>query len=361
MQNPGYIRKFFLGANTHKGFHSFYEYVVPGIPNRLLILKGGPGTGKSTFLRKIANEFAKMGHDVELHHCSSDNDSLDGIRIVSLNIAVMDGTAPHTTDPKYPAVVDEIINLGEYWYKEKIEKNRETIIKYNKELKKLYASSYRFLSAAKEVQDDLEALIGDQYDWSGFNNTIYEYKSTILDSIKPLKKLGKPRHLFHSSINSAGRVDFVEDALLKESTCHYVKTQYYTAATEFLKTLSSDLLMKGYDVEIFHQPLDPNIIETIMVNELSLVISNDHKLEKKADKIIDLENFRNKTSVKEYLSYIENDNTIMESLLDEAIRKIQLAKKLHDELERFYIQNMDFERMAELRNKTIERIKKMSR
>ena len=119
MQNPGYIRKFFLGANTHKGFHSFYEYVVPGIPNRLLILKGGPGTGKSTFLRKIANEFAKMGHDVELHHCSSDNDSLDGIRIVSLNIAVMDGTAPHTTDPKYPAVVDEIINLGEYWYKEK--------------------------------------------------------------------------------------------------------------------------------------------------------------------------------------------------------------------------------------------------
>jgi len=359
MQESGYIRKFFLGANTYKGFHSFYEYVVPGTPNKLFILKGGPGTGKSTFLRKIANEFSKMGYDVELHHCSSDNDSLDGVRIVQLNVAIMDGTAPHTTDPKYPAAVDEIINLGEYWNKEKIEKNRETIIEYNKELKKLYASSYRFLRAAKEVQDDLEALIGDQYDWVGFNNTVHEYKSTVLAPVKPLNKLGKPRHLFHSSINSAGRVDFIEDALLKECSCHYVKTQYFAAATEFLRTLSSYLLMKGYDVEIFHKPLDPNIIETIMVNELSLVISNDEKLEKKADNTIDLEKHRDKNSAEKYHSSIINTNRIFENLLDEAIRKIQKAKKLHDELERFYIQNMDFERMAKLKNNTVERIKKM--
>ncbi|HHY78156.1 MAG TPA: hypothetical protein GX498_06575 [Clostridiales bacterium] len=359
MQEPGYIRKFFLGANTYKGFHSFYEYVVPGTPNKLFILKGGPGTGKSTFLRKVANEFAKMGYDVEIHHCSSDNDSLDGVRIVQLNVAIMDGTAPHTTDPKYPAAVDEIINLGEYWNKEKIEKNRETIISYNKELKKLYASSYRFLRAAKEVQDDLETLIGDQYDWVGFNNTLLEYKSTVLDPVKPLNKLGKPRHLFHSSINSAGRVDYIEDALLKECRCHYIKTQYCTAATEFLKALSSDLLMKGYDVEIFHKPLDPNIIETIMVNELSLAISNDQKLVKKADRIIDLEKHRDINSTEKYHSSIINTYKIFENLLDEAIKRIQEAKKLHDNLEKFYAQNMDFERIAKLRSNTIERIKKM--
>jgi len=119
--------------------------------------------------------------------------------------------------------------------------------------------------------------------------------------------------------------------------------------------------MKGYDVEIFHKPLDPNIIETIMVNELSLVISNDEKLEKKADKIIDIEEHRNKNSAEKYYSSIINTNTIFENLLDEAIKRIQKAKKLHDELEKFYAKNMDFERMANLKNNTIERIKKIIR
>lgn len=357
MQESGYIRKFFLGANTHKGFHSYYEYVVPGIPNRLFILKGGPGTGKSTFLRKIAKEFAEMGYDVELHHCSSDNDSLDGIRIVPFNIAVMDGTAPHTTNPKYPAVVDEIINLGEYWNKENIQKNREAIISCNKELKKLYASSYRFLSAAKEVQDDLEALVGDEYDWTGFSSTVSEYKSSILNSLEPIKKQGKSRHLFHSSINSAGRVDFIENALPKNNTCHYIKAQYHTASTRLLSSLISDLLMKGYDVEVFHQPLDPEIIETIIICELGLVITNDAKLENKAEKIIDLDSLRNKDISKDDNAYIENNYSLFNSLMDEAIVRIQSAKKLHDQLERYYIESMDFKRMSELRSKTLERIK----
>jgi len=359
MQEQGYVRKFFLGANTHKGFHSYYEYVVPGIPNRLLILKGGPGTGKSTFLRKIANEFAEMGYDVELHHCSSDNDSLDGIRIVPFNIAVMDGTAPHTTDPKYPAVVDEIINLGEYWNKEHIQKYRDTIINCNKELKKLYASSYRFLSAAKQVQDDLESLIGDDYDWTGYNSIVTEYKSSILNPLEPIKKQGKSRHLFHSSINSAGRVDYIENAIPKNSKCHYIKSQHYAASTKLFKSLIDDILIKGYDIEVFHQPLDPEIIETIIISELGLVITNDAKLENKADKIIDLDSFRNKNISKADSAYIENNYNLFNNLMDEAIIRIQSAKKLHDQLERFYIESMDFRRMAELRTKTIERIKSM--
>lgn len=359
MQELGYVRKFFLGANTHKGFHSYYEYVVPGIPNRLFILKGGPGTGKSTFLRKIASEFADMGYDVELHHCSSDNDSLDGIRIVPFNIAVMDGTAPHTTDPKYPAVVDEIINLGEYWRKEKIESKRSPIISCNKELKKLYASSYRFLSAAKEVQDDMEALMGDDFDWVGFNKTLYEYKMSILESAKPTGRQGKARHLFHSSINSAGRVDYIESALPKKYDCHYIKGQYLGAATEFLKLISSDLLMIGYDVEIFHQPLNPEIIETIMVNDLELVISNDANVEKNAVKVIDLDSFIKRDISENDNSYLSRDRMLFNNLIDEAIMKIQTAKKLHDELERYYIESMDFKKMSELRTKTIERIKSL--
>ena len=46
--------------------------------------------------------------------CSSDNNSLDGIVIPKLKIAILDGTA-HVVDPVFPGVVDEIINLGQFW------------------------------------------------------------------------------------------------------------------------------------------------------------------------------------------------------------------------------------------------------
>lgn len=361
MQKQGHVREFFLGANTYKGFHSYYEYVVPGIPEKLFILKGGPGTGKSTFLKKIANEFASMGLDVELHHCSSDNDSLDGIRIVPFNIAVMDGTAPHTTDPKYPAVVDEIINLGEYWDNEGIERNRKAILNCNKELKKLYASSYRFLNAAKEVQDDLEALTGDEFDWASFNNALINYKQSILEPLASVHKHSEIRHLFHSSINSSGRVDFIENAVPKEYTCHYIKGRYLAAATNLFNSLSSDLILKGYDVEVFHQPLNPERIETMIVNELGLVITNDGKLRNNANKIIDLNDNKNRNLPKNDKEYLEKNEKLMNGLIDEAIVRIQDAKLLHDELERYYIESMDFKRMSDLRNSTIEKIKNMCR
>ena len=357
MQNQGYVRKFFLGANTYKGFHSYYEYVVPGIPKKLFILKGGPGTGKSTFLRKIANEFINMGHDIEMHHCSSDNDSLDAIRIVPFNIAVMDGTAPHTTDPKYPAVVDEIINLGEYWNNEGIEKNGKAIINCNRELKKLYASSYRFLNGAKEIQDDFEALMMDEFDWPGFNNMLSDYKQSILKSLVPKNRTSKVRHLFHSSINSAGRVDFVENAMPRQYTCHYIKGQYLTAATNLINTVLSDFILKGYDVEIFHQPLNPERLDTIVVNELNLVITNDANLKNKAERTLDLDNFINKIFSAKDEIFIEKDEVLMNKLIDEAIVRIQAAKLLHDKLERYYIESMDFKRMSDLRNNTIDRIK----
>jgi hypothetical protein len=41
----------------------------------------------------------EKGYDVEFHCCSSDNDSLDGIVIPSIRVAMLDGTAPHGVVP----------------------------------------------------------------------------------------------------------------------------------------------------------------------------------------------------------------------------------------------------------------------
>ena len=47
-------RHLFPGGNTSKGFYSFYRYVLSqDDANRILCIKGGPGTGKSQLMKKL--------------------------------------------------------------------------------------------------------------------------------------------------------------------------------------------------------------------------------------------------------------------------------------------------------------------
>lgn len=73
-------RHIYPGGNTPKGFFSYYSYILgQREANKIVCIKGGPGVGKSSFIRKIGNDFLAEGENVDFMHCSSDADSLDGI------------------------------------------------------------------------------------------------------------------------------------------------------------------------------------------------------------------------------------------------------------------------------------------
>ena len=76
--------------NSYGGFVSHYRDCFA--QERRYIIKGGPGCGKSTLMRRIAHEAEQRGLEVEYYDCSSDPDSLDGIVLPSLGIAMFDGT-----------------------------------------------------------------------------------------------------------------------------------------------------------------------------------------------------------------------------------------------------------------------------
>ena len=69
------ITQYFPGGNTALGFYSYWDSNINDL-DRLIILKGGPGTGKSTLLDKILREFAAEDWETELLWCSSDAESL---------------------------------------------------------------------------------------------------------------------------------------------------------------------------------------------------------------------------------------------------------------------------------------------
>ncbi len=88
--------QFYLGANAPSGFYSLYDQLIdPDQAQDVMILKGGPGCGKSSFMRKVGAAMEEQGLAVEYIQCSGDPDSLDAVIIPNLATAIVDGTAPH--------------------------------------------------------------------------------------------------------------------------------------------------------------------------------------------------------------------------------------------------------------------------
>ena len=87
--------QYFLGGNTPTGFYSLYHQLSdPAQMRALYIIKSGPGSGKSTFMRRVERHARTAGLETQQVLCSGDPDSLDAVIIPALGAALVDGTAP---------------------------------------------------------------------------------------------------------------------------------------------------------------------------------------------------------------------------------------------------------------------------
>ncbi len=137
---------YFLGANTAHGFYSLYHHFACAPGDTLHIIKGGPGTGKSTFMRRIGQAAEDRGYDVEYILCSGDPDSLDGVYIPALHTGWADGTAPHVLEPSPFGVTGDYVNLGQFC--DIAQLPQEDITALTRSYRRCYDTAYAYLTAA---------------------------------------------------------------------------------------------------------------------------------------------------------------------------------------------------------------------
>ena len=147
----------FLAANTGLGFVSAYD----GFPPEdcfLHIVKGGPGTGKSGFMKAIREAARTRGLDTLSVLCSGDPDSLDGLWIPALKTAWVDGTAPHVREPSVFGVDGDYVNLGRFCRTPFESADREAAASLSAACRERYEEAYRLLREAKRLHDELEGI-----------------------------------------------------------------------------------------------------------------------------------------------------------------------------------------------------------
>lgn len=350
------VRKIFPGTNTSNGFYSYFDYIIPKDVNRIFCLKGGPGVGKSSLMKKIAKEFIEKGYEIEVFPCSSDPSSLDAILIKKLKVVMLDATAPHMIDPKVPGAIDEIVNFGEFLNTDNLEKNKCEIVQCNKEIKECFQRTFRYLKAAEPIFYDIENKNSDAMNFGKLNKFTEEFIENLFKGIENKEELSVPRHLFGTAITPIGHLDYADSLLQDAKKIYYLDGKIGYGKTTFLKRVYDKAVLKGLKVEVFHYPLIPEKIETIMITDLGIAITTSSLF--KDREVIDFNKFINKNKLSQYKKELEESEKALDEIIDYAIDNLNKAKLSHDVIENCYISNMDFNKVDELKNQLIKRIVK---
>lgn len=357
----GKVKNYFAGGNTAKGFHSLYDSNLQGL-DRLFILKGGPGTGKSSLMRKIGNEWLEKGYNIEFLHCSSDNNSIDGVLIPTLKVGIVDGTAPHVIEPKAPGAVEEYINLGEAWDAKTLAAHKNTIQKLTARISDAFAKAYATFKEALEVHDDWEKIYINSMDFKKAD----QLTNKLIDSFFGKMKLNKKpdiRHRFLGAATPTGAVDFVPNLTEEIPKRYFIKGRPGSGKSTMLKKLAAAAEERGIDTEIYHCGFDPNSLDMLIFRELGIAIfdstaPHEYFPSRDGDEIIDMYEILIEPGTDDiFADIISKISTKYRQKMNEATGWLAKAKDLHDELEEIYIAAMDFSVVDKIHEKIAEEIK----
>lgn len=350
------MKKYFLAANSCDGFISFFNTAYdPKTGWRGYIIKGGPGTGKSTFMKKIASSANEKGYETVFCPCSSDPDSLDAVVIPKIKVTIMDGTAPHTVDPKYPAAVDTILNFGNYWDEKKISENRQNIITLTNENKALHKTAALYLSAAGEIIKDNYITVESSLNF----DKIKKYSKKLRNKcIKGRGNSAGEKIRFLTGISPKGVISFEDTILSYCSNPVIIKDNFGCVSNHIMSEIRAFALENKYMIVTFKNPFLPKYIDHIVIPELNLAFVREYEFFNiNCDmRRIHAERFINREKLK--VKRLKYNAKTSKLLLNSAIDTLKKAKSVHDDLEDYYSKAMDFDALfdfaTDFTNKILE-------
>ena len=291
---------YFLGANSRDGFASLYRYFPGGEGCYLYIIKGGPGTGKSGFMRRIGAEAEARGLDVHYVLCSGDPDSLDGVYLPARRLAWVDGTAPHSLEPHCFGADAEYLNLGRFCRTPLSRPDRERAEELTRRYQARYREVYRLLAAQRGDERFAPARRGP---------------AELLQGVSGAAALPcPPERRFLRAVSCAG--DFRLEGEL-EALCR--RREPVTEGE--LAALSLELQRRELPVIRCPSPLDPARLEAVLLPWADLAFTAPAS-----------------------------------PPAPEALAKLREAKALHDELEAVYRPYMDFAALTAFTDETVQKL-----
>ncbi len=345
------VSTFFLGACSVGGFVSHYDTLFDeGLP--LLILKGGAGCGKSTLMRAVGAAAEQRGMDVTYILCASDPDSLDGVLIPDLPIAMVDGTAPHVLEPRLCGGSMNYLNLGAFYDSTAMRQQEEAIWQVQQRCSAVYGYVTACLNAVAQMDAALENAAK-----SAVSPAELERIAACILRAAALEAEpgGGESHRFLSAVTPAG---LMLCAATVPAICRqiYLLRDHYGLAPQLLGILLPELRRTECARILCHTPQHPHGLPAhiLLPNAQVGIVSDsaDFPYTGPCFCRFDLDALL-PADVCADLSFYQEERS---RLLQQSALHMAQAKKLHDRLESMCRPFVDFGAVSALTQQTIQRL-----
>ncbi len=354
---------FFLGANTPQGFVGYMpESYRPEEGWRVYIIKSGPGSGKSTFMRQVWEEVAAADETVEAEflYCSSDPHSLDGVRFPALKTAIFDGTAPHVLEPRYWGACEVVVDIGGCANNDELFQNAAAVREATDACTERHARCRGYLATAASLLEDSRRIAARCTDEDKVRRTA---RRLCEKECPAVHRAGREERRFLSAVTPEGPMVLYSTLQALCPRLYVVDDEYGAAGTVLLRELRDRALERGAHLITCACPLDPTEkIEHILFPEqgVGFTLSNPwHKADFPVYRRIHASRFMLEDALSQKRQRLAFNRRAARELLCEAVACAAEAKAIHDEMERFTVKAMDFEAVDRLRTNVTESIIKM--
>lgn len=342
----GRIINYFAGGNTARGFFSLYDWALADL-DKIFFLLGGPGTGKSTLIKKIGTKWNAKGFDVEYMYSSADPDSVEGVIISKLKAGIVSDKMLRYIKLRAPNVIEEFINLGDGLDFEAIAPYKDKIVTLNEEMGSSFKSAYHSFGEALKIHDDWEKIFIDNIDFKKANKLAENLAAKFFGN-ESLNKEAVEKRRFLGAATPQGSVDFVPDITEGLEKRYFFKGRPGSGKSTMLKKIVAEGKKRGFDTEIYHCGFDPYSIDMVLFRELGLCIfdstqPHEYFPSREGDEIVELYGTIIDDSTDErYAKEIQEVSQRYRGKIKEATSHLAAAKALNDQLEGIYTEAMDF-------------------
>lgn len=329
---------FFLGANSKDGFVSLLPQFRQESPRRLYAVKGGPGCGKSTCIRRLTDA---LGGADEYFLCSSDPDSLDGAALPDM--ALLDGTAPHVFEPAFPGCDGDYLTLPPVVNRAALTAQAPALYALKAASSAHYAQAYRLLKAAALLREDRRTRAA-----ALLTRQPVQRKEALLREIPKGPGPGIVRRRFLEGVTPKGCL-----CLWNTVKDHFSRVialrDSYGLADPLLEGLLEGALERGQEVYACYDPVEPERLRHLLLPGCSLafVTRQEGPLPFTPTRTVHPDAMLDKEGLAKARPLLRLKKHMEDSLLADAVSEIAAAHTLHDHMEAIYRPHMDFAAMED--------------